>query len=72
MKLGGGGSLRAGREVAPSRGRGLKRVRDPGNAGYRGRPFTGAWIETHGEQAKCQASRGRPFTGAWIETAPVR
>ena len=33
-------------EVAPSRGRGLKRARAGTSVGARGRPFTGAWIET--------------------------
>ena len=32
-----------------------------------GRPFTGAWIETH-QAIQKRARAGRPFTGAWIET----
>ena len=34
----------------------------------RGRPFTGAWIETINCAGYDSSSEGRPFTGAWIET----
>ncbi len=40
----------------------------PDNNVIRGRPFTGAWIETLVEVFTTMASQGRPFTGAWIET----
>ena len=32
--------------VAPSRGRGLKRLQTDFESAVAGRPFTGAWIET--------------------------
>ena len=35
----------------------------------KGRPFTGAWIETSVLLAFLGHHCGRPFTGAWIETA---
>ena len=35
----------------------------------RGRPFTGAWIETGSTSLKSSQKKGRPFTGAWIETS---
>ena len=54
--------------VAPSRGRGLKLPKPSPRRKGRGRPFTGAWIET--SRAAIQNCRRlcRPFTGAWIET----
>ena len=36
----------------------------------RGRPFTGAWIETDKNEFFKFVLNGRPFTGAWIETLP--
>ena len=41
---------------------------------HKGRPFTGAWIETWLLLCLCQTDNCRPFTGAWIEThaAPAR
>ena len=55
--------------VAPSQGRGSKRVRrlPPGPA-VEGRPLTGAWIETPHRPLRTLRSAGRPLTGAWIET----
>ena len=55
-------------QVAPSRGRGLKRpaVGIPGE--QHRRPFTGAWIETSSRLAGISVTLSRPFTGAWIET----
>ncbi len=56
--------MRAGHEVAPSRGRGSKRCVQHNLFLKPGRPFTGAWIETPSYQS-CQArsnvapSRGR-------------
>ena len=35
---------------------------------YRGRPFTGAWIETACLLPSIHGVSRRPFTGAWIET----
>ena len=37
----------------------------------KGRPFTGAWIETLEIIGDSGNSTRRPFTGAWIETLDV-
>ncbi len=59
--------------VAPSRGRGSKRLLARKPAGWPCRPFTGAWIETRYRIPVQLSDTGRPFTGAWIETdAPDR
>ncbi len=54
--------------VAPSRGRGLKRLGEVLSIISAGRPFTGAWIKTISKPEMRPLKNRRPFTGAWIET----
>jgi len=57
------------KKVAPSRERGLKQISIcPQVVCYKGRSFTGAWIETQKIGVYDFECDGRSFTGAWIET----
>ncbi len=56
------------KNVAPSRGRGLKHIDLNARIAAMCRPFTGAWIETRNRINGSSKNSRRPFTGAWIET----
>ena len=50
----------------------MKLLKQGGGKPWLGRPFTGAWIETHFYGGHFFDCRSRPFTGAWIETLYLR